>query len=274
MNSKPLELEEIKKIELNILIEFSNYCKENDLKYYLAYGTLLGAIRHNGFIPWDDDIDVIMPRPDYEKFVELTGYNSIKKNLETRLYKNCLHPNIYPFAKIIDTNTIVYEKGKTKKNISGLWIDIFPLDGYPSDKKIVENHFNTYMKLRHLQDLATTNPFYIKQNIIKKILKTLLISPIVKLKGIKNICKKIDENAKLYSYKDYNLVADFTWGDNLTSFIDKNELEPSVDVYFEGYKMRAPKAWNEYLTRLYGNYMKLPPEEDRIPHGFKAYKIY
>ena len=273
MQNKQLSLEEVKKIELNILVEFSKFCNQHNLKYYLAYGTLLGAIRHNGFIPWDDDIDVIMPRPDYDKFIELTGYNPIKENLETRLYKNCLHPNIYPFAKVINKNTIVYEKGKAKKNISGLWIDIFPLDGYPEDKDTVEDHFNKYMKLRHLQDLATTNPFTIRQSLPKKFIKTFFIAPFVKLTGIKNLCKKIDENAQIYSYNDFNLVSDFTWGDNLTSYIKKEELEPAVEVEFEGCKMKAPKGWKEYLTRLYGDYMQLPPEEDRIPHGFKAYKI-
>ena len=105
-NKKPLSLEEVKKIETEILTEFAAFCESNNLKYYLGYGTLLGAARHKGFIPWDDDVDVLMPRSDYNKFIELTGYNPIKPNLETRLYRDCAHPNIYPFAKVIDTNRL------------------------------------------------------------------------------------------------------------------------------------------------------------------------
>lgn len=273
MNQKPLSLEEIKKIELNILTEFASFCDSNNLKYYLAYGTLLGAVRHKGFIPWDDDIDVIMPRPDYNKFIELTGYKPIKENLETRLYRACLHPNIYPFAKVVDTKTIVYEKGKSRKNISGIWIDIFPLDGYPEDKEAAEKLFNKYKRLRNLQDLATTNPFYVRQNITKKIIKAIFITPFVKLYGIKNICRKIDLLAQTYSYENCQTLSDFTWGDNIESYLLKSELEPAVQLEFEGKSFKVPAGWQQYLTCLYGDYMQLPPEEERIPHGFKAFYI-
>ena len=272
-NKKPLTLEEVKKIEFNILFEFADFCSQNNLKYYLGYGTLLGAARHKGFIPWDDDIDVLMPRSDYNKFIELTGYTPIKQNLETRLYRDCKNPNIYPFAKVIDTNTIVYEKGKSKKNISGLWIDIFPLDGYPEDKKEAQKLFDKYIKLRNLQDLATTNPMYVNQNILKKIIKTIFIAPFVKLYGIKKICKRIDLLAQSYDFDFSDKVTDFTWCDNVNSFLLKNELEPSVNVFFEGCEFKAPAGWEQYLERLYGDWKKLPPEEQRISHGFLAIKI-
>ena len=272
MNKKDsLSIEEVKKIELNILCEFADFCSSNNLKYYLGYGTLLGAVRHKGFIPWDDDIDVLMPRADYDKFIELTGYNPIKSNLETRLYDKCKNPNIYPFAKVIDTNTLVYEKGKTKKNISGLWIDIFPLDGYPENKNEAYALYAKYQKLRNLQDLATTNPFYVNQNIIKKIIKTICIAPFVKLYGVKKICSKINKLAQTYSFEDCKKVADFTWGDNAETYLEKSELEPAVEVDFENKKFKAPAGWEPYLTRLYGKWQELPPENQRIPHGFLAY---
>ena len=273
MNNTPLSLEEVKKIEFNILSEFVSFCDTNNLMYYLGYGTLLGAIRHKGFIPWDDDIDVLMPRPDYDNFMKLTGYNPLKTNLETRLYRDCIHPNIYPFAKVVDTSTIVYEKGKAKKNISGLWIDIFPLDGYPEDRAAAQKLFNHYKTLRDFQDLATTNPFYVNQNLLKKIIKTFFIAPLVKLYGIKKLCKKIDLLAQTYSIEECQKVADFTWGDNIDSYLLKSEMEPAAQVEFEGKSFKAPAGWQQYLTRLYGDYMQLPPESQRIPHGFKAFLL-
>ena len=273
MNNTPLSLEEVKKIEFHILSEFASFCDTNNLKYYLGYGTLLGAVRHKGFIPWDDDIDVLMPRPDYDKFIKLTGYNPIKPNLETRLYRDCSHPNIYPFAKVVDSSTIVYEKGKAKKNISGLWIDIFPLDGYPEDRTAAQNLFNKYKTLRNFQDLATTCPMVVKQSIVKKIVKTIFIAPFVKLYGINKICRKIDLLAQTYSCAECDKVADFTWGDNIDSYLLKTELEPSVEVEFEGRNFKATAGWKQYLERLYGDWTQLPPENQRIPHGFEAYSL-
>lgn len=272
-NKMPLSLDEVKKIEFNILCNFADFCSLNNLKYYLGYGTLLGAARHKGFIPWDDDIDVLMPREDYNKFIELTGYNPIKPNLETRLYRDCTNQNIYPFAKVIDTDTIVYEKGKSKKNISGLWIDVFPLDGYPEDKTDAQKLFDKYIKLRNLQDLATTCPMVVNQNLIKKLIKTLFIAPIVKLYGVKKICHKIDLLAQTYSFETCDKAADFTWGDNIDSYLLKSELEPAVELEFERQKFKAPAGWKAYLERLYGDWNQLPPENQRIPHGFEAYSI-
>lgn len=269
-NKKTLSLEEIKKKELEILISFSIFCKNNSLKYYLAYGTLLGSVRHQGFIPWDDDIDVFMPRPDYEKFIMLTGFNQIKENLETRLYRDCKNPNIYPFVKLIDTNTVVFEKGKRKKDVSGLWIDVFPLDGYPKSKDEAVIIFQRYKKLRNIYDLAATNPWVSQKTLLKKIIKTF-IAPLVKLYGIKRMCKKIEENAKTISYDASELVADFTWGDTADCFMRKSELEPAEEMLFEGHYFSVPSCWKNYLELNFGDYMTLPPEEERIPHGFAAY---
>lgn len=272
-NMKKLSTEEIKKIELDLLITFADFCDKNNLKYYLAYGTLLGAVRHKGFIPWDDDIDVMMPRPDYDRFIELTGFSKITENCETRLYKNCTHPNIYPYAKLIATDTIVFEKGKARKNVSGIWIDIFPLDGYPNDDltdaKII---FEKYRKIRNMQDLCTTNPLCVNQSFVKKIIKFLLL-PIIRLQSVKKLCQKLEDNAQKYNYEECEYVADIIWGDKYNIMLKKSELEPAEQMDFEGHKFKAPACWKNYLTLLYGDYMQLPPEKDRITHGFLAYKF-
>ena len=268
-----VDIEKLHGVLFEMLEEVDRICSKNGIKYSLFAGSALGAVRHGGFIPWDDDLDIVMLRPDYEKFLKLTGYNPIKPNLETRLYDFCTNKNIYPFAKVIDNKTVVYEKGKSKKNISGIWIDIFPLDGFPENVNKAKKLFNKYLTLRNFQDLATTKPFYANQNLFKKIIKTLFVAPIVRLYDVKKICRKMDLLAQSYSYEDSNLVSDVTWGDNIESYIKKSELEPAITVEFEKHLFKAPCGWNEYLTRLYGDYMQLPPENERITHGFVAYQI-
>lgn len=127
-----LNKKEIQNIELNILLEFSKFCNENKLRYYLVGGTLLGAIRHKGFIPWDDDIDVCMPRPDYELFIS----NFHSDNSCLKLCCNKFGNLKAPFAKLKDTRTIVVNDILVNDNDidTNLWIDIFPVDGLPDSE--------------------------------------------------------------------------------------------------------------------------------------------
>lgn len=115
---KELTSSEIKKAELDILIAFDEFCREHKLRYFLSSGTLLGAIRHKGFIPWDDDIDVSMPRPDYEKFYELTKFNPIQKKFITSVYRKCLNKTYFPFMKIVDISYAYFRRSKKNKGHS------------------------------------------------------------------------------------------------------------------------------------------------------------
>lgn len=128
---KKLNLNEIKAVELNILKQFDQFCKNNNLRYYLAGGTLLGAIRHKGFIPWDDDIDVCMNRPDYERLLNEFPQNNDNSNLQICdiKYKNF----DAPFCKIVANNTRVRNKFLGNLANSKLWIDVFPVDGLPEN---------------------------------------------------------------------------------------------------------------------------------------------
>ncbi len=126
-------MREIKEIELKILIEFDRLCKENNLTYYLAFGTLLGAARHGGFIPWDDDIDVMMPRDDYERL--LVGFNEWSQSdcYELKVYSDGY--SIYPFAKMVNNRTVVTENFTRCEFKIGVWMDIFPLDNVNKDDR-------------------------------------------------------------------------------------------------------------------------------------------
>ena len=156
MKLKKLSKEECKKISLNILLDVTKFCDEHDITYFLACGTLLGAIRHKGFIPWDDDVDIMMPRPDYNIFIDTYTSDTYKvlKPCEGLLY----------YAKVYDTNTIKYEKGTDyKKNKPyGVDIDVFPLDGIVNDSKIIEKLYRKECFLEMLLRLSNQPIFYRK----------------------------------------------------------------------------------------------------------------
>ena len=138
---KQLNIREIQLEEVEILKEFIKFANENNLKYYLSGGTMIGAVRHQGFIPWDDDIDIAMPRPDYDRLINLAKTKKISEELEIKSLE--LGNLAYPFVKIINKNIDIVSKSAEDKN---LWIDIFPIDAVPSDyeeqKKLIKKVMN------------------------------------------------------------------------------------------------------------------------------------
>lgn len=267
---KKISLEEIKKIELDILINFDAFCKENNLKYYLSGGTLLGAIRHKGFIPWDDDIDVCMPRKDYEKLIKIFPYKFKDKYILKATEKNNF---ISPFTKIVDSRTVIdlkYVKNKFEKS---LWIDIFPVDGLPSNKKKIKEIYIKVSFYRKLLVLNTAKFKTSKGKLLKQIFKPFAIF-IAKLIGVKFLIKKIENIALSNSYDKSEYVGAVTWGlYGIGECMKKSEFEKVVYVDFEGYKFPTFSCWDSYLRGLYRNYMELPPVEKRKTHEIEAYYI-
>lgn len=258
--------DELKKRELSILLETKNFCENKHLKYYLAGGTLLGAIRHKGFIPWDDDIDICMPRKDYEYFVKNFFCN--KKKLEIR--SNLLNNLDAPFAKIVDLNTIIDSKFDESEVNKHLWIDIFPVDGLPGNLREVEeiyNKCNFYRKILMLSNAKLGEGTTIFRKYSKYILK-----PLAKLYGGKRCVEKIESIARQNQYSNSEYVGVVTWGLLGTGQrMLKSEFEKSVEVEFEGYKFAVFSCWDSYLKGMYGDYMKLPPKEQRKTHNMIVY---
>lgn len=263
---KNIRLIDIKKREIEILLDFDRFCKLNKLKYYLAGGTLLGAIRHKGFIPWDDDIDVCMPRKDYEFFVK--KFSSEKNKLDVRC--NLLNNFDLPFAKIVDLYTIIESKFDESENNKHLWIDIFPVDGLPEnidEVKIIYDKCNFYRTIlglvtAKLGEGTTTFRKYAKY----------IFKPLAKLYGRKRCIDKIEQIAKSNPYETSKYVGAVTWGLYGTGErMLKSEFEKSVEVEFEGHKFPAFSCWDSYLRGLYGNYMELPPIEKRKTHNMTVY---
>lgn len=271
--NKKLTLPEIKGIELNILKAFHAYCIENGLQYSLCGGSLLGAIRHKGFIPWDDDIDVFMPRPDYEKLRSLCGGKCLKKRYylldwkiaEEKRGKPFMH---YPFLKIIDLNTEVDAKDISRKYYSGVWIDVFPVDGLPESASKTKEIYKKTWFWRQLFSLHYCKKI-IAKGVLQKIVKMPFL-PIARLINGLKICKKLDDLSQTYDYESAEFVGGVIHGYGPQEKIRKTDMEP-MDIEFEGCTFMGIKGYDVYLRNLYHDYMQLPPEDKRIRHDFDAW---
>lgn len=261
-----LNSNEIKEIEFNILLKFDEFCKQHKLRYYLAGGTLLGAIRHKGFIPWDDDIDVCMPRPDYEKAIKLFGVLDNRYKLRS----NKIDDFSAPFAKLVDLNTRVVSKTSNSNIELNVWIDIFPVDGLPEKIDTVKKIYKRCYFYRGMLDLCDSKCIDDK-NILKRILK-IILKPIALIIGSRWFVNKIEKIAMQYEYDTSKYVGIVTWGlYGVGERMLKSEFEKPIKVEFEGYKFPAFSCWDSYLRGLYKDYMQLPPIEKRQTHNIDAY---
>ncbi|MGM0883315.1 MAG: LicD family protein [Bacillota bacterium] len=263
--NKIIELRQMKDIELEILKKVVEFCDDNNLRYFLAGGTLLGAIRHKGFIPWDDDIDIIMPRKDYMKFLQLSN-NGIGNKLKVIDAYNSTD-YYYPFAKVFDSDTKLIEHDISTKEI-GVYIDIFPMDGLPTNIELSRKHIN---KIYYFNILRFLMIHKLKKHSRKPHL--LLMSTLLNyLFRFKWIIKKMDELATKYDFDSCEYVAVVVSGYGQKERIEKKDFSNFVKVEFEKEYFNAPVGYERYLTNLYGNYMVLPPVDKRISHH--KYEVY
>lgn len=256
---KPLTETEIKNLLLNILKEIDSFCAENNLTYYLAYGTLLGAVRHKGFIPWDDDIDISMPRPDYEKFISTFKSNNSRYQVISRV-KDKKYP--YFFAKVHDTNTILDVETTFKFHL-GVYVDIFPIDAIPLEKNLQKKFirkFNFYRNIYNIKAIKYNNKRSIYKNLI--LLTSRLVTSFFSLSFLSD---KIDRISKTYGFSDHKLVSIAATTDQRL-ILDKELFSDGIKLRFEDMDANVPKGYIEILSKNYGNYLKLPPIEKQISH--------
>ena len=250
-----LTLDEIKRIELGILDYVVDICEKNNLRYFLAYGTLIGAIRHQGFIPWDDDIDIIMPRPDYEKLLDIC--ESIP-NEKFQIMSSRDDSYLYGFAKVVDRKTRIIDDNIESIPGLGVWLDIFPYDGMTS-KSSFNNHFCFF--LNKLRAAAVYRQFPKDRG------ANYLIWRVCRLFGFKPFLRMYEYFCKLVPYdtsKFVGLISD------KKDYHDSSLLSTEVKVEFEGKVYNAPIGYDQILRTYYGDYMQLPPEEQRVSHHIKA----
>lgn len=261
-----MSLEDIKKTELAILDYVAGICMDNNLSYFLAYGTLIGAIRHKGFIPWDDDIDIAMPRKDYDMLL------NILSSKENQSQYECLIPlkddYFYEYAKVIDTTTSVKEE-KTIESRCGVWIDIFPLDGLHKEDKKSQRMLAILNRCR----AVSVNSHFPHKTKGLCVPFEFILWKTCKLIGYKPFLKKSIALSKKYEYEDCDCVGYASSYPVRGKYMKKEWFSEAVDVEFEGLFFRAPAGYHEYLSTVYGNYMELPPEDKRVSHHMAAYKV-
>ena len=253
-----------------MLEEFDRVARAYGLKYSLSAGTLLGAVRHQGFIPWDDDIDVMMPRPDYERLIRLNRENSL---WPPHLRLCCLEDGTLdsPYIKLFDTRTKVVEQNFRQRDVSSLWIDIFPFDGLPASEAAIRRHYRLALSLCRLNVSSVVRSGYGSSR-TAVILKTLFETPLARLVGRVNISRLQRKLALRYDYATSEKCGMVTWAyDGPGQALTRQEFETLVELPFEGRRFFATSAWDKNLSGIFGDYMQLPPEEDRITHNLEAF---
>ena len=265
---KRIDLEDLKKIQLEILNIVSLFCQKNNINYFLDCGTLLGAVRHKGYIPWDDDIDIGMLRDDYERFKLLFNQYNTRYQFECNELDDSFN---YPIGKVLDTNTILYEPDKKTGLKLCVNIDVFVYDNAPDDERNCNKMFkrrDRYNKLRYAQIYPNA---YNHQSIIKKTIRFFL-KLYFSLLPKNYYTKKIIKNSKRYINNQTKRVGNFT---SITKFVGNKEIFHSfIELEFEGKKYQAPIGYDIWLRNLYGDYMKLPPVNKRVRHHqFEAYLL-
>ncbi len=269
-NIKLLTEKEIKKELIEIIKKFDRFASENELKYSISSGTMLGAVRHAGFIPWDDDIDVIMLRSDYDKLVQiLLKNNYIDENIQAIGYE--LHNSDIPFIKIVNKSIIAKEVQRETITIETyLWVDIFPLDAVPTrGEKLYTFYIEKILRKIYQYRREAEYKFIIKRNSIKNYIMSIIKKILAKISFDDFISLYIRQCSK-YSIENCEKIKDITWGNK--SF-PKELMNEIVEYEFENIVVKGMKDYDTYLTGLYGNYMKLPKEEERINHGIKAWRV-
>lgn len=259
-----LSLEQLHDELLNIMIEVDKLCRKHKITYFLSGGTLLGAVRDKGFIPWDDDLDIMMLRKDYESFIY---YSKELPHPYRALCLNNFAGWSYPFIKVENTTTYVEDDYRHIQH--GAFVDIFPIENIPANKEEQKRIIWKMKFLDLLRGTGTKKKF--KPGEKYRFLK-LLIAPYANYKGSYYFANKMNEFAKKIDAENREselngVLLATSYGSR--EFVPREVFAEGIEVKFEKLATLVPQGFDVYLSQLYGDYMKYPPREQQVPAHFK-----
>lgn len=271
-NKNELTIEDIHSVTLKLVEKLIQICDDVGVNYYVAYGSLIGVVRHKGFIPWDDDFDVVMLRDDYETFCDYC----MRHQDDMKPYKLFTRKNEenYPY-NIARLNNMDYRA--VYENVqgydSGVFIDIYPLDGAGTNAEQVIQQVKKKKSDLFRIALWSIDDHYTKSTYHKwyRSVAKYVVRSHAKIRGSRYFLDKMESFKYLYDIKKSRYIAEMTWDSGLTLY-EKKWFETYVYMDFENLKVKVPVGYDEFLKCHYGDYMKLPPAEERIPHH--EYKVY
>lgn len=267
--AEALQLRELQLEMVKLLDFFDEICRDNGLRYSLIGGTLLGAVRHKGFIPWDDDADVCMPREDFEAFIDLCP-----RNCEKTSYALVGHPEpkieFNPIIRLI-TRDVIVEDAYFQSQMH-LWIDILPMDGMPDSIGESKKLLSRATRLRTIATVSYSNPSH-GSNILKRFLKRVFTAADRNHRVGILAMHWLDQLARSLPFAKSRYIGAVTNGRyGIGERIPRREFENYTSLEFEGRRYSVMGCWEEYLRGVYGDYMKLPPVEQRGVHYLHAWR--
>ena len=251
-------IKELQKCILNILLAVDKVCREHNIRYWLSDGTLLGAVRHGGFIPWDDDADIAMPRPDYQRFIE-HGEEWLPAPFELQTFQkdeNCTSA----FLKVIDGSTTLIERWALN-SIGGVYIDVCPIDGIPAQRWRRKLRIGMVHAAKSWVYLRSRDPYKRGHGYTSWL--PLLLQATTKNITLQRLQLRLQT---AYDYETAPLIADYDSGDRST--MPREVMGTPTPIMFEGHELLGVEHPDEYLKRIFGDYMTPPPENKRHIHGF------
>lgn len=256
-------IEHLHIIYRKMLKEFDAFCRANDLSYMLDGGTLLGAVRTSNFIPWDDDIDIAMPRPDYNRFIKIWtgGMILMCHENDSSFY--------FPYIKLINTDKPVISLHDDEIGISGevfIQFDIYPIDGVGSNTARITKMANRVKRLKQLL-------YYSTSECKSKQWHKRIMYNLIKLPGADFYYKRLEREMCRFDYEGSQFVTRWRMPDLIKTVYLKSQLEPFTEIMFCGLKLFAPKNSDLYLTRCYGDYKNPRRENEGLRHDISRSNI-
>lgn len=271
-NEKNENLRRLQEVNLRMIHLLDELCRKYYLTYYALGGTLLGAVRHKGFIPWDDDVDIGMPRPDFEHFLKIAE-NALPEGYRLRTIRTADEYQTY-MVKLEDLNTRIFREyytvnGKEKRAVYA-WIDVMPIDGAPADRRQMKEHLQ---KIRHYKQMVSFSLLdkcmgtaKKRSSRQKKVIRFGLQSGCYRLLNTKRLYRRLEKECMRYPYESAPLLGNSYGIYGRKEYVRRNVFGRPVYLTFEDMQIACPQQYDRYLRHVYGDYMQLPPEEERKGH--------